>query len=98
MNKTKDCRSFDSSESAFCSQEFFPQRNYNRAIKPLTEYFADKFDILPESTKKFFLHVASAADAAAKPTEQHIELRAADWQQLLLAAYQELKQIGFFLI
>jgi len=56
------------------TQEFFPVRNYNRAIKPPTGYFSDKFDILPESIKKLFLHVTSAADAAAKPTEQHIKL------------------------
>ena len=55
-------------------QEFFPVRDYNRAIKPLTGYFADKFDILPESIKDLFMHITSAADAAAKPTEQHIEL------------------------
>ena len=55
-------------------QEFFPVRNYNRAIKPPTCYFGDKFNILPESIKKLFLHITSAADAAAKPTEQHIEL------------------------
>ena len=55
-------------------QEFFPVRNYNRAIKPLTGYFGDKFDILPESIKELFMHVTSAADAAAMPTEQHIEL------------------------
>jgi len=56
------------------TQEFFPERNYNRAIKPPTDYFGEKFDILPESIKKHFLRVTSAADAAAKPTEQHIEL------------------------
>jgi hypothetical protein len=33
-------------------QEFFPVRNYNRAIKPSTGYFGDKFNILPESIKK----------------------------------------------
>jgi hypothetical protein len=55
-------------------QEFFPVRDYNRAIKPLTGYFGDKFDILPESIKELFMHVTSAVDAAAKPTEQHIEL------------------------
>ena len=55
-------------------QESFPERNYNRTIKPPIEYFADKFDILPESTKTLFLHVTSIADAAAKPTEEDIEL------------------------
>jgi hypothetical protein len=44
--------------------EFFPVRDYNRAIKLPTEYFGDKFDILPESIKALFLHVISAADAA----------------------------------
>jgi len=53
--------------------EFFPVRDYNRAVKPLTGYFGE-FDILPESIKAFFLHVISAADAAAKPTEQDIKL------------------------
>jgi hypothetical protein len=31
------------------TQEFFAVRNYNRAIKPPTGYFGDKFNILPES-------------------------------------------------
>jgi 5S rRNA maturation endonuclease (ribonuclease M5) len=56
------------------TQEFFPERNYNRAIRPPTGYFGDKFSILPESIKELFLHITSAADAAAKPTEHHIEL------------------------
>ena len=56
------------------TQGFFPERNYNRAIKPPTGYFGDKFSILPESIKELFLRVTSAADAAAKLTEQHIEL------------------------
>jgi hypothetical protein len=56
------------------TQEFFPTRNYNRVIKPPTGYFSDRFDILPESIKKLFPRVTSAADAAAKPMEQHIEL------------------------
>ncbi|MGC2681976.1 MAG: hypothetical protein WA323_08910, partial [Candidatus Nitrosopolaris sp.] len=55
-------------------QEFFPERNYNRAIKPPTEYFGDKFDILPESTKELLSYVTSVADAAAKPTNEDIEL------------------------
>lgn len=46
-------------------QEFFPIRDYNRAIKLLTEYFGDKFDILPESIKALFLYVISAADGTA---------------------------------
>jgi hypothetical protein len=56
------------------TQEFFPVRNYNRAIKPSTGYFGDKFNILPESIKELFLHITSAADAAANPTEKKIEL------------------------
>ncbi len=43
------------------TQEFFPERNYNRAIKPPTGYFGDKFNILPESIKELFLHLTSAA-------------------------------------
>lgn len=54
-------------------QEFFPDRNYNRAIKPLTEYYAEKFHILPESTKELLLHIKKVADMAAKPTEDEIE-------------------------
>jgi hypothetical protein len=54
-------------------QEFFPDRNYNRAIKPLTEYYAEKFHILPESTKKLLLYIKKVADMAAKPTEDEIE-------------------------
>jgi hypothetical protein len=56
------------------TQKFFPVRNYNRAIKPPTGYFGDKFNILPESIEELFMHITSTADAAAKPTEQHIEL------------------------
>jgi len=33
-----------------------------------------EFNILPESIKELFLHITITADAAAKPTEQHIEL------------------------
>jgi 5S rRNA maturation endonuclease (ribonuclease M5) len=54
-------------------QEFFPDRNYNRAIKPLTEYYGTKFRILPESTKKLLLYIKKVADMAAKPTEDEIE-------------------------
>ena len=56
------------------TQEFFPERNYNRAIKPPTDYFGDKFNILSESIEDPFLHITSAADGAAKPMEQHIKL------------------------
>jgi len=56
------------------TQELFPERNYNRAIKSPTGYFGDKFNILPESIKKLFLRITSAADTAAKSTQQHIEL------------------------
>jgi hypothetical protein len=54
-------------------QEFFPERNYNRIIKPLIEYFGDKFDILPEGTKKLLSYVTSVADTAAKPIKEDIE-------------------------
>jgi len=46
------------------TQEFFPERNYNRAIKPPTDYFGDKFNILSESIEDPFLHITSAADGA----------------------------------
>jgi hypothetical protein len=29
------------------TQEFFPVRNYNRAIKPPPGYFGDRSDVLP---------------------------------------------------
>jgi hypothetical protein len=54
-------------------QEFFPDRNYNRAIKPLTEYYAEKFQILPESTKKLLLYIKKVADMATKPIEDEME-------------------------
>jgi hypothetical protein len=64
-------------------QEFFRVRDYNRAIKPLAGYFGERFDILPESIKELFQHVTSAADAAAKPTEQNIELKQKTVKDLL---------------
>ncbi len=57
-------------------QESFPERNYNRTIKPPIEYFADKFDILPESTKTLFLHVTSIADADSKTDGRRYRIRA----------------------
>ncbi|HET7391579.1 MAG TPA: hypothetical protein VFJ51_12200 [Nitrososphaeraceae archaeon] len=45
--------------------EFFPRWNYNRAIKPPTEYIAERFHILPEATRKYFLQVFSLADKAS---------------------------------
>jgi 5S rRNA maturation endonuclease (ribonuclease M5) len=54
-------------------QEFFPDRNYNRAIKPLTEYYAEKFHILPDSTQKLLLYIKKIAEMAAKPTQDEIE-------------------------
>ena len=62
-------------------QEFFPVRNYNRTIKPPTEYFADKFDILPESTKKFFLHVTRVADAASETDGTKYRIKASGSQR-----------------
>ena len=56
-------------------QEFFPERNYNRAIKPLIEYFADKFDILPESTKKLLSYVTSVADGSSKTNKGGYRIR-----------------------
>jgi hypothetical protein len=60
-------------------QEFFPERDYNRAIKLPTEYFADKFHILPEKTKQLFLYYVAVADKAAKPTEEKIEEELEHW-------------------
>jgi hypothetical protein len=60
-------------------QEFFPARNYNRAIKLPTEYFADKFHILPERIKQLFLRYVEIAERAAKPTEEKIEDELEHW-------------------
>lgn len=53
--------------------EYFPEKNYNRAIKRPTDYIAERFHILPEPTRKYFLKVCDVADAAAEGTEKEIE-------------------------
>jgi hypothetical protein len=51
----------------------FPERNYNRANKKLTEYFGPKFVILPPSWKKIFMHAANIAEGAVEGTENDIQ-------------------------
>jgi hypothetical protein len=51
----------------------FHERNFNRTSLKLKKYFGEKFDILPEPLRKFFIHIANVADAAAEKTEKQIE-------------------------
>jgi hypothetical protein len=60
-------------------QEFFPERKYTRAINMPTEYFADKFHILPENMKRLFQYYITVADRAVKPTEEKIEEELEHW-------------------
>lgn len=60
-------------------QEFFPERNYNRAIKLPTEYFGDKFHILPENIKELFRSCTKVADKAVKLTEDEIKEELTNW-------------------
>jgi hypothetical protein len=60
-------------------QEFFPERDYNRAVELPTEYFADKFHILPEKIKSLFQYCVEVADRAAKPVEEKIEGELQHW-------------------
>ena len=61
-------------------QEFFPEKKYiDRAITLPTEYFGEKFNILPENTRALFLRVARIADKAAKPTENEIRKELENW-------------------
>lgn len=60
-------------------QELFPERNYNRAIKWPTEYFGDKFHILPKNIQELFLYCTEIANTAVKPTEETIEIELKNW-------------------
>jgi hypothetical protein len=60
--------------------EFFPERKYiGRALTIPTEYFGEKFNILPEKTRALFQRVAEMADNAAKPAEQEITEELGKW-------------------
>jgi hypothetical protein len=54
-------------------QERFPNRNYNRAIRKLTDYTSEKFEILPDSMQRVIRHIFNLADAAAESEEKKIE-------------------------
>ena len=54
-------------------QERFPNRDYNRAIRKLTDYTSEKFEILPDSMKRVIRHIFNLADAAAESEEKQIE-------------------------
>ncbi|MFZ0511857.1 MAG: hypothetical protein WAM14_09645, partial [Candidatus Nitrosopolaris sp.] len=54
-------------------QERFPNRDYNRAIRKLTTYTSEKFEILPDSMKQVIRHIFNLADAAAESEEKQIE-------------------------
>lgn len=52
--------------------KFFPEWNYNRVISTPSDYFAERFHILPPSTKEYFNNVCEKADTAAAPKEEEI--------------------------
>ena len=54
-------------------EERFPNRDYNRAIKKLTDYTSEKFEILPDSMKRVIRHIFNLVDAAAESEEKKIE-------------------------
>src|SRR5215472_590339 len=54
-------------------EERFPNRDYNRAIKKLTDYTSEKFETLPDSMKRVIRHIFNVADAAAESEEKKIE-------------------------
>jgi hypothetical protein len=53
--------------------ENFPVLNYNRAVDKPTEYFTNKFYILPQKVQKLFLHITDKADKTIEPTDEAIE-------------------------
>jgi hypothetical protein len=60
--------------------EFFPERKYiDRAITIPTEYFGEKFNILPEKTRELFQRVTEMADKATKSTEEAIRNELENW-------------------
>jgi hypothetical protein len=54
-------------------EERFPNRDYNRAIKKMTDYTSEKFKVLPDSMKRVIRHIFNLADAAAESEEKKIE-------------------------
>jgi hypothetical protein len=50
-----------------------PNRDYNRAIRKMTDYTSEKFEILPDSMKRVIRHIFNLADAAAESEEKRIE-------------------------
>jgi len=70
-------------------QEFFPYRNYRRAIEMPTVYFVDKFHILPDSIKKLFLYVENQANIAVKPVENDIDTELEEVNGVLHIATEE---------
>lgn len=60
--------------------EFFDGRKYiDRAIEIPMEYFGEKFNILPENTRRLFLRTARISDKASTPTEDAIEEELENW-------------------
>jgi hypothetical protein len=53
-------------------QHLFASRKYTRAISLPTEYFGDKFHILPQNIKRLFLYYVEAAEKALESTEEKI--------------------------
>jgi hypothetical protein len=54
-------------------QEYFPERDGTRAMELPKEYFAEKFHILPEPVKKFFLYCADKSDETSNPVDEQIQ-------------------------
>ena len=60
-------------------QDLFATRKYTRAVTLPTEYFGDKFHILPENVNRLFQHYVEVADKAARLTEEKIEEELDHW-------------------
>jgi hypothetical protein len=54
-------------------EEYFPERDGNRAIELPKNYFAEKFHILPEHIQKFFIYVTDKSNEASNTTEEEIQ-------------------------
>ena len=70
-------------------KEVFPERNYNRAIELPTNYFAEKFYILPDGVRRLLLYITELSDAAAGQKEQEIRSELKDTKGLLSIDVEE---------
>ena len=60
-------------------QYLFTDRKYSRAVTLPTDYFGNKFHILPENVKCLFQYYVEVAEKAAKPIEEKIEEELDHW-------------------